>query len=168
MTVPHTKRIAVDAVFAAVALILFLVEAQVPLPIPIPGIKLGLANIITLIAMQLFGKRDAAMILIVRIMLGAILAGTVASFLFSASGGILCFLLLCLLQRFTKIPLWARSVLGAAAHNIGQLLTAWIWMKTASVFWYFPYLLLAAIVSGCFTGLCAQFLLPRLKKGVLK
>ena len=117
----NTKRIAVDAILAAIALLLFLVEAQIPAFIPIPGIKLGLANIVTLVVLHLFGKRDAAAGLFVRITLGAVFAGTVTTFFFSVIGGLFCFLLLVLLRRFSGIPLWVHSVFGAVAHNIGRL-----------------------------------------------
>ena len=158
-----TKRIALNAVFAAIALLLFMVEAQIPAVVPIPGIKLGPANIMTLVAMQLFGKKDAASVLFVRVTLGAVLAGNASSFLFSSAGALFCFLLLCALQKLS-IPIWAQSVCGATAHNIGQLLVAAVYMHTKSVLWYFPFLLLAAIISGSFTGLCAQYSIRSFQK----
>ena len=160
----HTKRIAADSILAAMALLLFMVEAQIPAVIPIPGIKPGLANIMTLVALRLFGKRDAAAVLFVRVVLGAVLAGNASTFCFSACGALFCFLLLCILQRIDRMPLWVRSIFGAMAHNAGQLLVACIWMHTPSVFWYAPYLLLSSIVSGSFTGLCAQFSLHHLSR----
>lgn len=161
----RTKRITTDAILAAAALLLFLVEAQIPAFIPIPGIKLGLANIATLVALHLFGKRDAAAVLFIRVMLGSVFSGNITTFAFSAGGGILCFFILCLLRHFGKIPLWVHSVFGAIAHNIGQLIVASFWMQTTTVFWYFPYLLLSAVICGSFTGLCAQFTLKYLKRG---
>lgn len=158
-----TKRVALDAVFAAIALLLFMVEAQIPAVVPIPGVKLGLANIMTLVAIHLLGKGDAAAVVFVRITLGAILAGNMSTFLFSSTGALLCFLLLCVLQNRT-LPIWAKSVCGAAAHNIGQIIVAAIYMHTSSVLWYLPYLLLAAIISGSFTGLCAQYSIRFLQK----
>lgn len=160
----QTKRIAVDALLAAIALLLFMVEAQIPAVIPIPGIKPGLANIMTLIALRLFGRRDAAAVLFVRVALGAVLAGNLSTFCFSASGALLCFLLLCVLQRIRSMPLWVCSVFGAVAHNVGQLLIAVFWMHSVTVFWYAPYLLLSAIITGSFTGLCAQFVLQKLTR----
>ena len=163
----NTKRMVTDALFAAIALLLFMVEAQIPPVVPIPGIKLGLANIMTLTALHIFGKRDAAAVLSVRIIIGAVLAGKASTFVFSSAGAILCFLTLCLLHRFFTVPIWVQSVFGAIAHNTGQLLVAAVWMHTKSVFWYLPFLLLAAILSGCFTGLSAQYFIRFLqKKGV--
>lgn len=158
----NTKRIALDAMLAAVALLLFIVEAQLPPLTSIPGIKIGLANTVTLAAVYLCGRRDAAAILFVRVCLGAVFAGNPTTFLYSAGGAVLCLLVTCLVCAPLKKTVWVVSVLGAIAHNIGQLCIAAVLMQSGAVFWYLPYLLIAAVVSGTFTGLCVQFLLHRL------
>ncbi len=160
-----TKRIALDAMLAAVALLLFLVEAQLPPLTAIPGIKIGLANAVTLAAVYLCGRRDAAAVLFVRVCLGAVFAGNPTTFLYSAGGAALCLAVTCLLCRPFQKTIWALSVLGAIAHNVGQLLVASVLLRSAAVFWYLPYLLIAAVISGAFTGLCVQFLLNRLNHG---
>jgi heptaprenyl diphosphate synthase len=158
-----TKRIALDAMLAAVALLLFIVEAQLPPLTSIPGIKIGLANAVTLAAVYLCGRRDAAAILFVRVCLGAVFAGNPTTFLYSASGAALCLAATCLLCAPLKKTVWVVSVFGAIAHNVGQLLIASVLLQSAAVFWYLPYLLIAAVISGTFTGLCVQFLLRRLQ-----
>ena len=159
----HTKRIALDAILAAIALLLFIVEAQLPPLTSIPGIKIGLANVITLFAVCWCGKRDAAAILFVRVVLGAVFAGNFLTFIYSFCGACLCFFITCLLVRFFKKNVWVLSVFGALAHNTGQLIAAAFLMQSAAVFWYLPYLWIAAVCSGAFTGLCTQFLLKRLE-----
>lgn len=159
-----TKRIALDAMLAAVALLLFLVEAQLPPLTAIPGIKIGLANAVTLAAVYLCGRRDAAAILFVRVCLGAIFAGNPTTFLYSVSGAALCLAVTCLLCRPLRKNVWVLSVFGAITHNIGQLLAASVLLRSAAVFWYLPYLLIAAVISGAFTGFCVQFLLHRLNR----
>lgn len=159
-----TKRIALDAMLAAIALLLFIVEAQLPPLTAIPGIKIGLANVVTLFAVYYCGRRDAASILFVRVCLGAVFAGNATTFLYSAAGAVLCLVVTCLLCRPLRKTVWAVSVLGAIAHNIGQLLTAGVLLRSAAVIWYLPYLLIAAVISGAFTGLCVQFLLRRLNR----
>ena len=159
-----TKRIALDAMLAAMALLLFIVEAQLPPLTTIPGIKIGLANVVTLAAVYLCGRRDAAAILFVRVCLGAVFAGNATTFLYSASGAMLCLILTCLVCRPLHKTVWVVSVLGAIAHNVGQLLAAAVLLRSAAVFWYLPYLLIAAVISGAFTGLCVQFLLRRLNR----
>lgn len=157
-----TKRIALDAMLAALALLLFIVEAQLPPLTAIPGIKIGLANAVTLAAVYLCGRRDAAAILFVRVCLGAVFAGNLSTFIYSISGAALCLAVTCLVCRPLQKTVWVVSVLGAIAHNVGQLLTAAVLLRSAAVFWYLPYLLIAAVISGAFIGLCVQFLLKRL------
>ena len=94
-----TKRLAVLAMFTAIALTIFVAEAQIPPVVPIPGVKLGLANIVTLIAMALLGRRQAGEILLVRIVLGSVFTGGVSAMLFSIAGGVLAYLVMCLTIR---------------------------------------------------------------------
>ncbi|MBQ7543036.1 MAG: Gx transporter family protein [Clostridia bacterium] len=158
-----TKRLALDAVLAAIALLLFLVEAQIPPLTSIPGVKIGLANAVTLFAVCFLGKKDAAAILFVRVILGAVFAGNLSTFFYSASGAVCCYLVTCILYKPLCKTVWVLSVFGAAAHNAGQLLCACILLQSPSVFWYFPYLLIAAVISGAFTGICVHLILRRMK-----
>ena len=89
-----TKRLTVVALFTAIALIIFVIEAQLPPLAPIPGIKLGLANIVSLFALFWLGKKEAFTILILRIILGSIFSGHGATFLYSLSGGLLSFIII--------------------------------------------------------------------------
>jgi heptaprenyl diphosphate synthase len=159
----RTKRIALDAMLAATALLLFLVETLIPPLTAIPGIKIGLANAVTLAAVYLCGRRDAAAILFVRVCLGAVFAGNLSTFLYSVSGAALCLAVTCLLCRPLRKTVWVVSVFGAIAHNLGQLIAASVLLRSAAVFWYLPYLLIAAVISGAFIGFCVQFLLQRLE-----
>lgn len=158
-----TKRIARLALLTAVALILFTVEAQIPPPVPLPGVKLGLANIITVYAMFRFGARDALLILLTRVLLGSFVTGAVSALIFSLSGGLLCYLVMLALRRIlTERQIWVCGVIGAVAHNIGQILACIAVYQTTAVVAYLPPLLLSGIVTGLFTGLTATYLLKRL------
>lgn len=161
----NTKRLLRMALLTSVALIIFSVEAQLPPVIPVPGVKLGLANIITIYAIFYFGASDALVILLCRIFLGSIFGGQLMTLLYSLGGGMLCFITVFLLHRLlTMKEVWISSAAGAISHNLGQLLVAAALMKTAAVFWYLPVLLISGILSGTFTGLCAQFLLGRMDR----
>ncbi len=161
----NTKRITKMALLTAVALILFTVEAQIPAPVPIPGVKLGLANIITVYAMFALGPADTLCILLVRVVLGSMFSGAMISLLYSLSGGLLCYAVMLLLRRvLSERQIWVCSVLGAVAHNAGQMLAAIAILRTTAVAVYFPALLLSGMVTGLFTGLCAQEVLRRLRK----
>ena len=161
----RTHRLTLMALLTAVALIIFTVEAQLPPLAPIPGIKLGLANIITVYAMFRLGPRDTLCILLCRIFMGSIFSGQMMTLIFSLSGGLLCYLVMLGMRKVvTEDQIWLCSAVGAVAHNLGQVLAAMAVSGTAAMIVYFPVLLLSGVLAGLFTGLCAQFLLRRLTK----
>ena len=160
-----TKKLVFMALLTAVALTIFVIENQIPAPVPIPGVKLGLANIITLVAIRLLGRKEAGAILLVRIVMGAMFAGSPSTLLFSAAGGTLAYLLMCALTSFFgDRQLWIVSALAGMAHNAGQLATCMLVVKTPGVMAYAPILAVSGILTGIFTGLAAQYLLEALKK----
>ncbi len=153
------KHLVTLAMFATMSMVIFVLEAQIPVPIPIPGIKLGLANIITLFVLQKYRVWDALAVLTMRILLGSLFTGTLVSCFYSFSGGLLCLFGMALLCHFLhRKHLWFISVCGAILHNIGQILAAMLVMQTTQVIWYLPFLLLSGCITGCFTGLAAAFL----------
>ena len=159
------RRLTRLALLTAIALTIFMAEAQIPVAIPIPGVKLGLANIVTVYAVFVLGPGDALMILLARVLLGSMFSGQMMTLFYSLGGGLLCWAVLALLRRlFTREQLWLCSPVSAIAHNLGQLLVAAALMRTWAVLAYLPYLVLAGAASGLFTGLCAQFLIGRLDK----
>jgi heptaprenyl diphosphate synthase len=162
-----TRQLTFIAMLSAVALIIFVVEAQIPVLIPINGVKLGLSNVVTLFAIWTIGRREAGIVLLVRILLGNFVAGNLTAMLYSLAGGILCYLIMALMKPlFSNKQIWILSVFGAIAHNIGQLAIA-VWVTgTPSILAYAPFLLLSGILTGFFTGQCAQAVIlhmPRLK-----
>lgn len=159
------KRLTKAALLTALALILFTAEAQIPPVVPIPGVKLGLANVVTVYAMFAMTPWEALAILLVRIFLGSVFAGSMGAILYSLSGGLLCWLIMLPLRKLlTEKQIWVASVFGAIFHNVGQTLAAMAILQTASVAVYLPILLLSGVVTGLFTGLCAQFAYTRLRK----
>ena len=167
MTPPRAKgakRLTRLALLTAIALTIFMAEAQLPPLVPIQGVKLGLANIVTVYAVFALGAGDALLILAGRVFLGAVFSGQMMTLLYSAGGGVLAWLVMVLLSRLlTQRQRWLCSPGAAVFHNLGQLLVAAGVMKTWVVMAYLPYLVLSGILTGLFTGLCAQFLLNRLK-----
>ena len=152
------------ALLTAIALTIFLVEAQLPAA-PIPGVKLGLANIVTVYAVFALGPRDALMVLCARVFLGAVFSGQMMTLLYSGAGGLLSWLALCLLCRLLdRKQMWLASPVAGMCHNVGQLLAAAGVMRTWAVLAYLPYLVIAGVVAGLFTGVAAQVLDGRLEK----
>ena len=158
------KRITLDAVLTAVALSVFIIELQIPPLVPIPGVKLGLANIITVYAIFALGPKDAACILFARILLGGMFSGQIMSILYSLAGGCLCFAAMCIMRKIvTDRQIWVCSVIGAIAHNIGQIIVAIIISNTFALIVYLPVLLISGIIAGFCTGLCAQMVVKHMK-----
>ncbi len=156
-------RITRAAVLTAVALTIFLVELRIPSLTPIPGVKLGLANIVTVFSMFLLGPADTLAILLARILLGSTFAGQVMALAYSLAGGMLCYLVMLLLRRLlTRRQIWVCGVLGAVAHNVGQIAVAILVTRTPALVSYLPVLLLSGIVTGLLTGLAAQFAVNRM------
>jgi heptaprenyl diphosphate synthase len=161
----ETKRITMDAVLTATALVIFIIELQFPEIIPIPGIKLGLANVITLVAMFRLGPADTLAILLGRILLGGMFSGRIISVLYSLAGGLLCYGVTLLLRKtVSESQIWVCGVLGAIAHNVGQILTAVALTRTPELFGYFPILVVSGILTGAFTGGIAAFTVKKTKK----
>ena len=158
------KRMTRAAVLTAAALGIFMIELRIPSLTPIPGVKLGLANIVTVFAMFLLGPWDTLAILLTRILLGSIFAGQVMALAYSLAGGLLCYLVMLFLRRvLTRRQIWVCSVLGAVAHNLGQIAVAILVTGTPALLSYLPVLMVSGILAGLFTGLCAQFAVGRLR-----
>ena len=161
----NVKKLTTLAMLTAISMIVFLIEAQIPLPFAIPGVKLGIANVITLFALWMYGWKEAGAVLIVRIILGNLIIGNVMGMLYSMAGGLLCWVVMSLLKPImSRKQIWIMSILGAIAHNAGQLAVA-VWVSgTPALAAYAPVLLIAALITGFFTGQCAQAVLNHMDK----
>lgn len=159
------KKITVMALFTAIALIIFIVEAQIPTVVPVPGVKLGLANIVTVYSMFTLGPGPTFVILVCRIILGSVFSGNVVGFFYSATGGLLCYLAMLIMRKLVSPEqIWVCSVIGAVIHNIGQIAVAVFITRTPAIVAYLPILIFSGVITGVFTGLCAQFLVKRLPR----
>ena len=157
-----TKRIALLGLLTAIALTIFMIEAQIPAVIPIPGVKLGLSNIVTVFAVFTLGPWDGVAVLTCRIFLGAVFAGNFSTILYSAAGGFLSILVTMGLRKILKEnQIWAAGCLGAIAHSVGQMIAAIAITRTPGLLVYLPVLVIISIFTGLFTGFCAQLLIKR-------
>ena len=180
----NTKKVALMGVLTSLALIIFVIESQIPLPVPVPGAKLGLANAVTLFAL-FFGKyekkrgntkssgfdapdlqmTDVFMILVCRIILGAVFTGRVVAFIYSISGGIMGFAAQAATSKFvSNKQIWVCGAIGAIFHNVGQILAAMFITATPAIAAYLPILTISAIITGVITGLAAQASLSRISR----
>jgi len=152
------------AVLITFAVVIHTVEAALPLPMPVPGVRLGLANIITLLTLIIFGLRSALIVAVVRTILGSLFIGGLFGFGFwlSITAGVassLAMALVLILQKKDLVSLLSVSVIGAAVHNLTQLtMASLIIANMALLKGYFPLLLLLSVPTGIFTGLAAYYL----------
>jgi len=157
-----TRKLTFLALLTAIALTIFMVEARIPALVPIPGIKMGLANIVTVFTVFAIGSKEAAAVLFVRIFLGAVFAGNFSTIFYSAGGGGVAIGVTILLKKIlTKKQLWVAGALGAIGHSIGQMAMAILISGTPGLIVYLPVMIISSIISGTFTGLCAQYLVNR-------
>ena len=162
----RTKRISIIAFYLALAIVLYLIERLIPLPTNIPGVKMGLANIITLVTIFTLPPVEVVFLVIARTFITSFLVAGFAAFWFSLSGALLSMLVMYGLifraNRFFSLP--TISIVGALAHNMCQLLIASWLVKTSGIFFYLPILTVSAVGSGFFVGITAKKVLIFLYK----
>ena len=166
-----TRKLTALGLLTAIALTIFFLEAQIPPLVPLPGVKLGLANIVTVFTVFALGPKEGLLVLSARVFLGAVFAGNFSTIFYSAAGGLCAIGVTILLRRILKPgQLWVAGSLGAVAHSIGQMAMAVLMTGTPSLLVYLPVMIAISVVTGLFTGLCAQFLMNRgrLWKTILK
>ena len=148
-----TKQLARSALLVAAALALSYMERFIPLNlvVPLPGVKLGLANIVTMFALYMLEKRQAFLILVLRCFLGSVFGG-ISGLAMSLTGGVLAFWTMALAAKLPLFSVYGVSILGAAAHNLGQVIAASMMMGSVYTFYYLPFLLLTALATGTITG----------------
>ncbi|NMB46891.1 MAG: Gx transporter family protein [Firmicutes bacterium] len=169
------RRVTWIGVLISQALVLHGVERLLPIPQLAPGVKLGLANIVTLVALNILPWEDALLVVILRSTLGALLGGGASGVLFSLAGGILSFLVMSYLMRYkdTLFSMPGISIAGAFLHNVGQLLVAALVVDTFNIIVYFPILAASALITGFFTGVISDLIITaishaRLQPAVLR
>lgn len=161
-----TKRLVLLALLVSQALILSIIESWIAIPSPVPGVKLGLANIITLIVIVFFEFKDTIAVVTLRSLLGSLLSGGLVLFPYSFAGGALSALVMyVLMKKLNKsFSLVGTSIAGSIMHNVGQLLIAALATGGFAVFGYLPVLLVSGVIMGSFIGFTTYFLINALNK----
>jgi len=158
------QRITRIALLTALSLILFILDGFLPLPLPVPGAKLGLAAIVTLIALYLLPARDAALMLTLRIILASAFGGGLAPMIYSLAGGAASFAAMVLLKRYTQLSIVGISAAGGFLHNMAQLLVAAAVLETTALFVYAPVLGIVGIFTGILIGITARGILQKISR----
>ncbi len=164
----RTRKLVLASLFVAAALGLYGLECAIPPIVPVPGVKPGIANIVTLVCIYLLGKKEAFAVLMLRIFLSSILFGQAMSLTFSLAGGLLSFSVMCLLSKYmSEDNMWAVSVFAAFAHNLGQIAVAILITGQIAVAYYFLFLVISSVITGCFNGICALYSVRIMKNSQL-
>ncbi|ADL07502.1 Gx transporter family protein [Thermosediminibacter oceani] len=138
---------------------LHLVESLIPIPFPVPGAKLGLANIVSLLAIALYGTREGLEVNILRCLIGSLLGGSMSSLLYSLSGAVSSTIMMGIAYTYFKnaFSLVGISIIGGVTHNIAQVTVASLILSTFGLFSYLPFLMVVGLLTGVFTGFAAGF-----------
>ena len=163
-----SKKVATFALCVALAFTLSFLESLVPINLGIPGVKLGLANSVVLMAMYLLGKKEAFAISMIRILLSGLLFSGAFSLIYSFAGGILSYLVMLAAMQSKKLSPLGVSVLGASVHNVGQIIVAGIVMRTSRIVYYLPVLLISGAVTGVIVGILSGIVIARLNNVINK
>ena len=166
----NTRRLVLLALFIAMASVLHVVESWLPLPLPVPGIKLGLANIISLIVIVMFGWRDAIYVAILRVFLASLFGGIFLgpAFAMSLSGAIGSIALMAYAYHHwhPALSVVGISIIGAVIHNVVQITVAAMLVSSVTLVWYLPYLILFALPTGFVTGMTTHYFFTKFPKEV--
>lgn len=159
------KKVSLYGMLIALAMLLSYVESLLPI-FPIPGMKLGLANLVIIIALYVLSVKSAIIISIVRIILISITFGNMSAFMFSLGGAVLSLVMMILVLESFKFSIIGVSMFGAVFHNVGQILVAVSVLENILIFSYLPYLIIVALVTGILIGLISKLIIQRIKNGV--
>ncbi len=163
-----TKKMVLLSILISQALILNVIERGIPVPVPVPGVKLGLANVISLFTIIVFGFKETILVVFLRTFLGSAFAGGISSFFYSLAGGLLSAAIMSYmyLRHKDTFSIPAISVVGAIFHNIGQISVASFVINNIRLFYYLPVLLISGVITGIIIGLTVQFSINPLKKAL--
>lgn len=160
-----TKKMVYLALLSAIAIVLHMIEGSIPLPLP-PGVKLGLANIISMVVIEMYGAKEMFIVNFFRVMIGSLLSGTFLwnPFYMSCGGVLLSSIVLAVIKRWTTLPIVSCSIIAAVFHNIGQIIVISLIISSMAVAPYIFVMLASSIPTGIFVGFVAIEILKRLKK----
>ena len=158
------SRVAYFGVFTALALIFSYVETLIPINFGIPGVKLGLANLITLIALYKMTVKEAYLISITRVVLSGFLFGNLFAILYSLAGGLLSLTLMTVFKKSDKFSIYGISMAGGVFHNVGQLIMAMLVVESVTIAGYLQVLLVSGLITGLLIGVVSREVLKRIRK----
>ncbi len=160
------QKYAVIGLLLALAFLFSWIESLLPISLGVPGVKLGLANLVVIVAMYVITPAEAFGLSMLRVLLTAFTFGNLSSMLYSLAGAVLSFLAMLAAKRTGWFSMQGVSVLGGVFHNVGQILTAMLILETAQLISYLPVLMISGIAAGLVIGLLAGMVTRRVKKSL--
>ena len=158
------KKAAYMGMLTALAFVFSYIEFLLPINLGVPGIKLGLANLVVIVALYLMNVRVACTLSFVRILLTGLTFGNPASMIYSLAGGMLSLAIMIMAKKSDFFSVTGVSVLGGVFHNVGQIIVAILVVETKSLLFYLPVLILSGTVAGVLIGILASILIRHLNK----
>ena len=158
------RKVAFLGLSIALAMILSFVESQIPVFTVVPGMKVGLPNLVMVFLLYRVGWKETVVVSLIRVVLVALLFGNLQSLIFSIAGAVLSLTGMILLQKTKLFSPITVSVVGGILHNVGQIIAACLWTRTAQIAYYLPVLFISGICAGVVIGLVSGLLLKRLDK----
>lgn len=156
------KKTAYLGLFAALAIIFGYIDTLIPVFTAVPGIKLGLANLVTVFILYTYSWREAGMISVIRIIVIGFMFGNLFSILFSLAGAGLSLLSMAAAKKYAGLSVAGVSITGGITHNLGQIFVAVLVVENAHLFYYFPTLLIAGLVTGMLIGIVSGEVMKRI------
>ena len=158
----RTNKIAMYGLLVALAFIFSYIETLIPFNFGVPGIKLGLANVVVMIALYNMGPKEALSLAIIRVVLTGFTFGNVSMMMYSLAGSLLSCLTMILLKQLNKFSMVGVSISGGLMHNVGQILVAIMVTKTVMLYTYLPVLMISGIVTGILIGILGAEIAKRI------
>lgn len=158
------KKAAWYGICTALAMVLSYIESQIPVSVIMPGIKIGLTNLVVLMALYCMGEADAMVINLVRILLTGFTFANTFSMMYSLAGGMLSGLVMILLKKTRKFSVAGVSIAGGVAHNLGQIFVAMTVLSNMRLAYYFPLLMISGVAAGGVIGILGAEMIKRLPK----
>ena len=155
-----SRRVSSGAMLVALAMIFSYVESLIPINLGVPGIKLGVANLVTVTGLYILAPMEVLLVVILRVLLVGFMFGNGMSILYSLAGGILSFLVMLLLKRIKGFSMIGISIAGGVSHNIGQIVVAMCVLENTKLIYYLPVLMIAGTVTGILIGVVSRKILP--------
>lgn len=152
--------------FVALAMILSYIESLIPIPFAVPGMKIGLANLVVIVALYVMDEKAAISISLIRVILVSFTFANLSAMIFSLAGALCSIICMLLLKRTGNYSVSGVSIVGAVSHNVGQLMVAMAVVNTVQVISYLPIIIIFGVTSGFLMGMLAIMVINRIKKAI--